>query len=98
MAKAFNCIDHNVLYSKLHSVGMSNRLLRWFRSYLTRTQIVKHGDKTGNNLPVPAGIAQETILGRPILIFYINDCVQVLQRVKISMFADDCMLYYSGNN
>ena len=40
VAKAFNCIDHNVLYAKLRSVGMSNRILNWFRSYLTRTQMI----------------------------------------------------------
>ena len=27
-----------------------------------------------------------------------NDCVDVLGRAKISLFADDCVLYYSGNN
>ena len=63
VAKAFNCIDHNVLYCKLRDVGMSNRILRWFRSYLTRTQIAKYGDKTSTNLLVPAGIAQGTVLG-----------------------------------
>ena len=27
-----------------------------------------------------------------------NDCINVLDEYKISLFADDCVLYYSGNN
>ena len=27
-----------------------------------------------------------------------NDCINVLKECKISLFADDCVLYYSGNN
>ena len=98
VAKAFNCIDHKVLYAKLKGVGMSERIIRWFNSYLTRSQMVKYGDMTSNKLPVTAGIAQGTVLGPLIFVFYINDCIQVLNHVKLSMFADDCMLYYTGNN
>ena len=49
-------------------------------------------------LEIPAGIAQATVLGPLIFIFYINDCEKVLERVRNSMFADDCVLYYMGNN
>ena len=98
VAKAFNCINHNILYIKLRSVGMSERILTWFNSYLTRSQVVKYGVTVSSNLSVTSGIAQGTVLGPLLFKFYINDCVKVLKTVKISMFADDCMLYYTGNN
>ena len=49
-------------------------------------------------MDIPAGIAQGTVLGPLVFIFYINDCVNVLDKVRISMFADDCILYLCGNN
>ena len=41
VGKAFNCIKHKRLFSKLHAVGCSNRVISWMRSYLDRTQKVK---------------------------------------------------------
>ena len=49
-------------------------------------------------LDMSAGITQGNVLGPLIFIFHINDCVKSLNRVLIFMFADDCILYYSGNS
>ena len=98
MAIAFNCIDHTILFRKMRDVGMSNRVIDWFKSYLTRSQKVKYGDTVSSSMEISNGIAQGTVLGPLIFIFYLNDCVCVLDKVKISMFADDCVLYYSANN
>ena len=98
VAKAFNCIHHERLYNKLESIGCSNRCLKWFRSYLNRTQLVNCMHKKSNIVPVLSGIAQGTVLGPLIFIFYINDIVQEISKCHISMFADDCVLYLSGNN
>ena len=97
-AKAFNCIDHEILYKKLLCAGISDCVVQWFRSYLNRSQLIRYGETVSENLSLTAGIAQGTIRGPLILIFYINDCVNVLNRCKISMFADDGVLYYTGNN
>ena len=74
VGKAFNCIYHERLYNKLESVGCSNRSLKWFRSYLNRTQLVSCTNKKSNVAPVLSGIAQGTVLGPLIYIFYLNDC------------------------
>ena len=47
---------------------------------------------------VRTGIGQGTILGPILFIFYINDLTTVLHDVKINMYADDCILYCSGND
>ena len=38
ISKAFNCINHNKLYNKLNSCGITDEVVRWFRSYFNRTQ------------------------------------------------------------
>ena len=98
VAKAFNCIDHEVLFRKMENVGMTVRVVNWFRSYLTRTQVTKYGNILSNSKSITAGIAQGTVLGPLMYILYVNDCINVLDRCKITMFADVCVLYYSSNN
>ena len=49
-------------------------------------------------LSVDKGIAQGTVLGPIIFIFYINDPFKCTEHVKVSLFADDCIMYLSGNN
>ena len=92
IAKAFNCIEHEIIYKKLLCAGMSDRVVQCFRSYLKRSQLIRYGEAVSENLSLTAGIAQGTARGPLIFIFYINDCVNVLNRCKISMFADDCVL------
>ena len=98
IAKAFNCVDHEILYRKMHDAGFSIRVINWFKSYLNRSQVMKYGDNISTKMSITTGIAQGTVLGPLVFIFYINDCVYKLSRVKISMFADDCVLYFTGNN
>ena len=98
IAKAFNCVDHVILCDKMRMSGFSNTVIKWFRSYLTRYQITKINNVTGTIQNVPDGLAQGTVLGPLLFIFYINDVVTCLNHVNISMFADDCVLYTSGNN
>ena len=44
------------------------------------------------------GIAQGTVLGPILFIFYINGIFDCTSLVHMSLFADDCGLYLSGNN
>ena len=99
VAKASNCINHMLLFKKMRDVGMSERVISWFSTYLTKYQTVKYGEKMSTSMSIPAGIAQGTVLEPLIFIFfYINDCINTLNKVKISLFADDCVLYLTGNN
>ena len=82
---------------KLSKIGFNENTCKWFRSYLDRTQVVKFDNKLSDELKVCTGIGQGTILGPLIFIFYINDVISVLDVLKINMYADDCILYTSGN-
>ena len=98
ISKAFDCIIHERFLIKLSAIGCDQLVLSWFKSYLMRRQVVIYNDIKSNVISVPTGIGQGTILGPLIFIFYLNDIVDKLFYVKLSMYADDCVLYLSGNN
>ena len=90
--QAFDCILHDRMLFKLRSKGADEKVLAWFKSYLNRTQELTYRDITSNTVSVPTGIGQGTIL------FYMNDILDKLYYVKLSMYADDCVRYLAGNN
>ena len=98
IAKAFNCINHRVLFLKMAKAGFSENVIKWFRSYLTRFQHVRIGEQNSPKKLAADGIAHGTFLGPLIFIFYIDYVISCLKHVNISMFADDCVLYVAGNN
>ena len=75
---------------KLHSVGISGHLLKWFEHYLSdRQQRVVINGKTSSYLN--AGVPQGSILGPLLFLVYINDIVSELN-CNIRLFADDTSL------
>ena len=49
-------------------------------------------ERKSAEIPIHTGIAQGTVLG-PLIFIYINDVVSTISHCKISMFADDCILF-----
>ena len=68
MSKAFDCVDLDILLSKLHKYGIRGVSLSWFRSYLYgRTQKVFYDGFLSNNIcNLSCGVPQGSILG-PLL-------------------------------
>ena len=69
ISKAFDCILHDRLIFKLRAIGCDPTVISWFRSYLTRYQVVIYKDIESTACSVPTGISQGTILGPLIFIF-----------------------------
>ena len=82
---------------KIGKIGTDPSSIEWFKSYLTRTQVVKFDNTISQSLSVKTGIGQGTILGPLLFMFYINDITATLNHLKLNMYADDCILYSSGN-
>ena len=97
ISKAFDSVYHPRLLLKLERLGMSEIYLRWFRSYLLRSQCVLFNKTKSNSLKVFAGVPQGSVLGPTLFILYINDIFNVVNGVRMTMYADDCVVYYANN-
>ena len=82
----------------MEKAGFGPVVISWFKSYLDRNQQVAYQCRLSDIKSVWSGIAQGTVLGPIMFIFYINDMIQYMKYVNISLFADDCIIYLSGNN
>ena len=97
IAKAFNCVNHNIFDIILGNHGCDTRVRRWFNSYNNRLQCTKVGERKSGIIPVLHGAAQGTVLGPTIFILYFDAISQIVSNCKISIFADDCVIYQTGN-
>ena len=97
ISKAFDSLDHGVLLRKLSNISLAENSLNWFKSYLNRIQHVRFNGTMSDSVKFKYGIPQGSCLGPTLFLFYINDVFNEINNVNIMMFADDCVLYTSGN-
>ena len=98
ISKAFDRVWHDGLLFKLKSIGISGKLLKWFRNYLTeRMQRVVINGYTSEFKLVEAGVPQGSILGPLLFLIYINYIVREFH-CNVRLFADDTSLYIVVEN
>ena len=99
LSTAFYTINHKLLITRLLYYGIRGIVLDWFISYLSNgTQYVNINNSISFCLPIKCEVPQGSILGPLLLIFYINDIVNVnvSKLAKYIMFADDTNLFFSN--
>lgn len=97
--RAFETIDRYTLLKKMERLGMRDLVLSWFSSYLlNRKQKVRFKNGVSDLINTTYGVPQGTVLGPLLFLLYINDIVNVINGSKIELFADDTMLYVTGND
>ena len=98
LQKAFDTIDHEVLFKKLFYMRFSPKAISWFKSYLSnrtfKVNINKVFSDPGN---LTCGVPQGSILGPLIFLLYVNDMPQSVD-CDLYLYADDSCLVFQHKN
>lgn len=100
LAKAFDTVSVPLLLRKLESVGVRGVPLDLFKDYLhDRYQTVRLGNSYSSKQSVNYGVPQGSVLGPTLFLVYLNDlCNTKLPNAKITSFADDTAIIFSGSS
>ena len=99
ISKAFDRVWHIGLLAKLKRIGITDKLLQWFKNYLQdRKQRVVINGQSSSWGSVLAGAPQGSVLGPLLFLIYINHITNAVQSSEIRLFADDTILYLFVDN
>ena len=90
LSKAFDTLDHQILFTKLEHYGIRDVALQWIKSYFScRQQFVQINQTCSSMQTIKCGVPQGSILGPLFFILYINDLPKASKLTELLLFADD---------
>ena len=99
LSKAFDTVSHSYLLSKLPSYGINRNECSWFENYLfNRKQHVFYDGHLSKAFPVFRDVPQGSILGPTLFFLHLDDIDNCLHHSSIIKYADDTVIYVSGND
>ena len=99
LCKAFDTVNHEILFEKLTKYGIRNTALQWFKSYLqNRKQFICYQNIESLYSNISCGVPKGSILGPILFLLYINDMAFVSKKFFTIFFADDTNFFITGNN
>lgn len=94
--KAFDCVSHNILLSKLYNYGVRGLAYNWVESYLKdRKQCTIVNGARSDYCYVRYGVPQGSVLGPLLFLIFINDLPNCSNYFKFNLFADDTVITHS---
>jgi len=105
LEKAFDCVNHKILQTKLEFYGITGNHYRLYKSYLMdRYQRTMLYNENGNITSSPwskveHGVPQGFILGSLLFLIFINDLPKFINDKSVPLlFADDTSILISHPN
>jgi hypothetical protein len=106
LQKAFDCVNHKILLSKLELYDIKGKVKLWFESYLRNRYQRVLITSTNSNLndfsmwdKIKHGVPQGSILGPLLFLIYINDLPKTINDKTIPiLFSDDTSLLVTSSN
>ena len=98
LSKAFDCMPHGLLISKMKAYGLSNNACIFMSSYLSeRYQRVKISTEKSAWTPILKGIPQGSCLGPFLFNVFMNDIFYFMETCALTNYADDNTLDIIAN-
>ena len=92
--KAFDTVYHQILLKKAENYGIKGPVLKWLKNYLTdRYQCTLANNVISGRKLITCGIPQGSVCGPLLFLIYINDIANILEHCKVSLYADDTVIY-----
>ena len=103
LSKAFDCLNHDILLSKLKYYGFQENPFLLMKSYFYgRSQYVSFDDTNSEHMSVNIGVPQGSILGPLLFLIYMNDITSATSLFHPVIYADDttlgaCISYFGSD-
>ena len=94
--KAFDSVPHQSLMCRLANLHVHPLLLSWLCSYLSsRRQHVAVNGECSTTIQVLSGVPQGSVLGPLLFLIYMDTIfsIQLSEGTKMSLYADDILIY-----
>jgi hypothetical protein len=99
VSKAFDSLDHRLLFTKLHSYGVRGVALDLIKNYFdNRFQFTVTNNMCSQYCKLTLGVPQGSVLGPLMYSVFVNDIFNVDRSAKCVLYADDTAIIVSAKS